>query len=135
MKQRKAALYCRTATGNTRELIRQQYLLQQYAVSKGFFVVSSFLDESAGKMDIDNPVHYQVLCAARQKQFNLLLVERFNIFPAYIEKQIPPIELYSVMESSALKIGNSSNPIFEAAADPPGKAVVYYRNYFENVEK
>lgn len=135
MKQKRAALYCRAGKGNTGELFRQHDMLRRYAVLKGLNVVESFLDESTGELSMQNPVQFQVLCAAKQSLFDLLLVEKLEMFPYDTEDIIPPISLYSVKENTTIRIGCSNNEIFETVLAPPGYAVVYFDKYFKKIEK
>lgn len=122
----KAAFFCRADLDNMAELLRQQHLLEKYAVSNDMGIVSAFLDESNGDLDFQNEVHFQMLCNAKQKMFDVLLVEKMAIFPRFNEDDIPKLHLHSVEDNITVTIGRSNSPFFEVKPQTPDK-VWYYR--------
>lgn len=123
----KAALYCRTKTHDPEELVEQQALLETYAKANNMEIVSAFFDEGSERIDMSNPVHFRMLCSAKQNEFDLILVANQEIFPDADEALIPPLKLCASDSGTIIEMGNSTSPIFEKSAQAPEEFVYYHR--------
>ena len=123
----KAALYCRTKTHNPEELAEQQALLEAYAKANNMEIVSAFFDEGSERIDMYNPVHFRMLCSAKQNEFDLILVLNKEVFPVTDEALIPPLKLCATDSGTIIEMGNSTSRIFDKTAQAPEEFVYYHR--------
>jgi hypothetical protein len=127
MKNLNVALFCRADAGDYDEITRQINVLEKYASMNGMDISATFIDESSGGIDLHNEVHFQMLCAAKQKEFDCVLLEAPDIFPQFDEQDIPEIRLYSVSENISVKAGRNNETLFDTLPAYPQKSVLYCR--------
>ena len=133
MNKRRAALYCYAnrelpSEKAEQELQRQQNLLEHYAKIHGIELSACYFYIGTEQLNLKNLVLLHMLQASKRKEFDIILLERFELFPSCTSKDIPQICLFSVKENKAIKIGECNAPLFDERAKIPTGAAVYRRD-------
>jgi site-specific DNA recombinase len=83
----KAALYCRVSTdmqADNFSIAAQTNLLQEYCTRNNVEIVDIFVDEMSGQKE-QRPEFQRMIKAAESKEFNLILVHKFDRFARKVE--------------------------------------------------
>lgn len=133
MDKTRAVLYCHADSALStetaeQELRRQQELLERYADTHGMELTASYLHVGLASLDLDDPVLRHMLQDAKGQDLDIILVERFELFPECAPENIPPICLHSAEENRRIVIGESFSPLFDAVTELPSGGAVYFRD-------
>ena len=133
MSHKRAAIYCHadqalSSKAAEQELRRQQELLERYANERNMELISCYLHVGASHLDLNDHVTLHMLRDSKQKSYDVILLECFEVFPKCSPSSIPPVRIFSVTENRMTEIGESDAPfLVEGPKHPP--AVVVYSRY------
>ena len=91
-------------------------------------LISCYLHIGASRLDLNDHVTLHMLQDAKRRAYDVILLERFEVFPKCSPADIPPVRLFSVTEDRMIEIGESDAPfLVEEPKHPP--AVAVYTRY------
>lgn len=103
----KVGIYCRPCVQEP-DANKQQQQLEKYITKQGWELTNAYFDNSDGVFSLKNNVQLAMLQAANQKQFDLLLVTDFAVFPTIPKNNLPPLVLYMLNEQKTISIGTTA---------------------------
>lgn len=109
----KAAIYCRSCP-HIPDMRRQQEQLEEYVTKHDWELTAAYFDDCHGSLNLQNAVQLSMLQAAKQKDFDILLITSRSAFPNAQDSEVPPMRILILDERKTISIGKSTNPVFDA---------------------
>ena len=96
MKKKRAALYARVSTADKQQTPRTQLRqLREYAKNRGF-QITEFVDRASGKKN-DRPQYQKMLSGVRRREFDVVLVWRYDRFARSTRELINQLEEFHAL--------------------------------------